>query len=158
MIFTIGYEGLDIERFLAALKASGIRILVDVREMPLSRKKGFSKSPLSKALQDAGIEYLHLKTLGAPKDVRYKLRENGDWDEYCAGFNGHLREDVTQEALKEVAELAADRPIALMCFEANYRECHRSLITDWLTQEGVVDGVTHLAPQKGSPSALSEVA
>lgn len=158
MIFTIGYEGLDVERFLTALKTSGIRILVDVREMPLSRKKGFSKSPLSAALENAGIEYRHIKTLGAPKGIRYRLRENGDWAEYCSGYSSHLSESITQEALQEVAALAAAQPVALMCFEADYRECHRSLITEWLMAEGKVDSVRHLNPRKGSASALSEVA
>lgn len=60
-VFTIGYEGRTINDFLADLRANDIKLLADVREAPTSRKRGFSKSALASALQDAGIDYLHLR-------------------------------------------------------------------------------------------------
>ena len=69
-IFTIGYEATTMDAFLAALKAAGVERVIDVRALPLSRRPGFSKSSLAATLNDAGIEYVHLKALGTPKPGR----------------------------------------------------------------------------------------
>src|SRR5919197_4026258 len=73
-IFTIGYEGATVGEFLAALKAAGVERVIDVRALPLSRRPGFSKSPLCAALDEAGIEYVHLKALGTPSEGRAAAR------------------------------------------------------------------------------------
>src|SRR5215213_5559790 len=73
-IFTIGYEGATVPEFLAALKDAGVERVIDVRALPLSRRPGFSKSPLRAALEEAGIEYVHLKALGTPADGRAAAR------------------------------------------------------------------------------------
>ena len=150
MLYTIGYEGMDTQKFVSALKSEGIKVLVDVREMPLSRKKGFSKSSLAALMESEGIEYRHIRTLGAPKAVRYRLREGGEWAEYCEGYQTHLAD--CEEALSEVVQLANQRDVCLMCFEADYRECHRSLIAEHLKAQGQVSDVIHLSPQKDSAS------
>ena len=69
-IFTIGYEGTTVPEFIAALKQAGVERVIDVRALPLSRRPGFSKSGLKAALEEAGIEYVHLKALGTPADGR----------------------------------------------------------------------------------------
>lgn len=146
MLYTIGYEGLDAARFVQELKDRNIHILVDVREMPLSRKKGFSKNGLAATVLAEGIEYRHMRELGAPREVRHRLKATGDWAEYCIGYESHLAGcDVV---LANLAELAKSEEICLMCFEADYRECHRSLITETLSARNLVSGVTHLSPQK----------
>lgn len=68
-VYTIGYEGTDIERFVQTLKAVGIEVLADVRAVALSRKKGFSKTALRNNLAEAGIEYIHLNALGTRSPV-----------------------------------------------------------------------------------------
>jgi uncharacterized protein (DUF488 family) len=73
-IFTIGYEGAAMDEFLAALKNAGVERLIDVRALPLSRRPGFSKSPLRSTLEEAGIEYVHLKALGTPAEGRSAAR------------------------------------------------------------------------------------
>ena len=70
VVYTIGYEGTDIDRFVATLKAVGVRRLADVRALPLSRKKGFSKNKLAERLQTEGIDYLPFRQLGDPKPGR----------------------------------------------------------------------------------------
>ncbi|MDR6850865.1 uncharacterized protein (DUF488 family) [Sphingomonas sp. BE123] len=70
MVFTIGYEGATIASFLAALEQAGVRQVIDVRQLPLSRRPGFSKSSLAAALAERGIGYVHLKALGTPKPGR----------------------------------------------------------------------------------------
>ena len=67
---TIGYEGASLPAFLATLKDAGVTRLLDIRELPISRRKGFSKTPLSQALAGVGIEYQHERALGAPRSIR----------------------------------------------------------------------------------------
>jgi uncharacterized protein (DUF488 family) len=69
-VFTIGYEGLDIASFLSLLAQHGIGTVVDIRQLPLSRKRGFSKKALAGRLNGAGFEYIHMASLGCPKPVR----------------------------------------------------------------------------------------
>lgn len=78
-IFTIGYEGLDIDAFLSLLAKHDINTVVDVRELPLSRKPGFSKKALGTALNLSGREYVHMVQLGCPKTVRERYRYDGNW-------------------------------------------------------------------------------
>ena len=126
-IFTIGYEGATVAEFIDALIAAGIERLIDVRALPLSRRPGFSKTPLKAALHDAGIEYVHLRALGTPADGRAAAR---------AGRHADLRRIYASqlelpEAIAEGAmmlELAADKPSALLCFERDPAVCHRSLL------------------------------
>ena len=72
---TIGYEGSSLEDFVATLLAANINTLVDVREVPVSRRKGFSKNALREVLEDAGLTYVHLIGLGDPKEGRDAARE-----------------------------------------------------------------------------------
>ena len=69
-LFTLGYEGLTLEAFIARLQVAQVKTVVDVRELPLSRKKGFSKSAFCAALSAPGIAYLHAPALGCQKWLR----------------------------------------------------------------------------------------
>src|SRR5690606_12528122 len=77
-LYTIGYEGMELHSFIGTLKAYEIDVLLDVRDFPSSRKRGFSKSPLREALEAEGIEYRHEKALGTPKPIRDKVKRDGD--------------------------------------------------------------------------------
>lgn len=127
-VFTVGYEGLEIGSFLSLLSRNGIDILVDVRELPLSRKPGFSKTALANHARLAGLEYVHMVDLGCPKHVRDRYRQDGDWARYTTGFLAHL--EGKGEAIAELSSLVAISNCALMCFEADYRVCHRSMVAD----------------------------
>lgn len=142
-IFSIGYEGTDINSFIKHLTDNDIDCVVDVRELPLSRKTGFSKNSLGNALKKSNISYEHWRSLGAPKAIRHKLREDGDWDAYQQVYNQSLHENI--EVLETLACKAKAESICLLCFERNYTECHRSLITKHLIKLGLVDEVSHLA-------------
>ena len=85
-IFMLGYEGLSLEQFLARLRASDIETLVDVRQLALSRKAGFSKTPLSLATASAGIKYVYERELGCPKAIRNAYRQHGDWMSYASQY------------------------------------------------------------------------
>lgn len=129
-VFTIGYEGLDIDTFLSLLAQHGIDMVVDIRELPLSRKRGFSKNALANALQLEGLEYIHMRSLGCPKPVRDSYRVDADWRRYTRGFIKHLKGQ--QSALEELSALANSTHCALVCYEADYNLCHRSLVASAL--------------------------
>src|SRR5689334_11583223 len=86
-IFTIGYEGTTVPEFVSALREAGVERVVDVRALPLSRRPGFSKTPLRLALEEVGIDYVHLKALGTPAEGRAAARagRHGDLERIYAG-------------------------------------------------------------------------
>ena len=77
MLYTFGYEGLAIDQYITRLQQVGVKTIVDVRQLPLSRKRGFSKRSFSEALEKSGIAYLHSPTLGCPKVTPIRLAAIG---------------------------------------------------------------------------------
>ncbi|MBB3692896.1 DUF488 family protein [Sphingomonas sp. BK580] len=126
-IYTIGYEGATVDSFLAALTAAGVRRVVDVRALPLSRRPGFSKSSLAAALKEVGIDYVHLKPLGTPKPGRDAAKK-GDVATLTAVYEAQLALPEAQVAAARMLELADERPSALLCFERDPCHCHRTLL------------------------------
>lgn len=126
-IFTIGYEAATMDEFLCALTGAGVERVIDVRALPLSRRPGFSKTPLRNALAEAGIEYVHLKALGTPAEGREAARKgrHADLERIYAG-QLDLPEAIVAAA--QMRELAAEKPSALLCFEREPAGCHRSLL------------------------------
>src|ERR1700761_5078071 len=106
-IYTIGYENASIEDFVATLTAAGIRRIIDVRDIPLSRKKGFSKNALQAILETFDIAYIHLKGLGDPKPGRDAARA-GDYSAFRRIFTEHMRSEVAQDALENAIRLAKE--------------------------------------------------
>lgn len=142
-IYTIGYEGLDIEEFISVLEEHGIDTVVDVRELPLSRKPGFAKKSLANHLQLSGVEYIHMGDLGCPKPVRDRYREDGNWKRYTEGFLRYLK--TQEDAVEELASVAASSKCVLLCYEADAKFCHRSMVADALkAQHGA--RIKHLTP------------
>ena len=128
-IFTIGYEGATVPEFIATLKEARVERVIDVRALPLSRRPGFSKSPLRGALEEAGIEYVHLKALGTPAEGRTAARagRHADLRRIYAG-QLELPEAIAQSA--EMLALAEEKPSALLCMEREPAHCHRSLLLE----------------------------
>lgn len=135
VLYTIGYEGTDIERFVATLKAVGVERLADVRAVPHSRKKGFSKKSLSACLEAEGIEYLPFQPLGDPKAGRDAARA-GHYDLFRAIYATHLVSEDAQSSLKELVAVAGEKPTCLLCFERDPVTCHRSIVAEELTDYG----------------------
>lgn len=133
VVYTIGYEGTDIERFVATLKAVGVRRLADVRAVPISRKKGFSKKSLAARLEAEDIEYLHFQALGDPKPGREAARA-GQYDLFRAIYDSHLDSDDAQSSLRELMAVAGEAPTCLLCFERDPATCHRSIVAEEMTQ------------------------
>ena len=127
-IFTIGYEGRGVEEFISQLKHFHITRLIDVREIPLSRKKGFSKSALKERLEAEKIEYLHFKSLGSPSSIRNKLKTDGDYDYFFNAFSNYL--SINMETIIEVHNYISSGTNCLMCYERLPNKCHRSIVVN----------------------------
>jgi uncharacterized protein (DUF488 family) len=141
-IFTIGYEATTVTDFLAALRQAGVTRVIDVRALPLSRRPGFSKSPLRAALAKDGIDYVHLKALGTPADGRSAARA-GRQDDLERIYAGQLELPEAIVQAEQMRELAAERPSALLCYERDPAACHRSLLLNAVARDAEVK---HLFP------------
>lgn len=135
-LFTIGYEGLSPDRLHAALKAADVAVLADVRAVANSRKRGFSKGALKAGLVEAGLGYEHFRSLGTPKSGREAARAHD------AGLMRRIYcEEVLDTAdgglaLDALADLAAERPVCLLCFERDPARCHRRVLAERLAPRG----------------------
>jgi uncharacterized protein (DUF488 family) len=126
-LLTIGYEGSDLTSFLEALTQLDVDTVVDIRELPLSRKKGFSKTALAEALAEVGIAYRHERALGCPPEIRNRLKETGDYCAYFEQFNRYLS---TQLLLIERVVTELDGRVALLCYERDPQQCHRRSVAE----------------------------
>ena len=128
-LFTIGYEGSDIGSLIRTLDILEIELLADVRELPLSRKRGFSKNSLAEHLRAVGIDYRHYRQLGDPKAGR-DAAKSGDFAKFEEIFSAHMLKDETQKSLAELLLVAREKRTCLLCFERCANHCHRSIIAD----------------------------
>lgn len=132
-LLTIGYEGLDLPAFMKYLTWHKVEVLVDVREIPVSRKKGFSKTALTQAMTENGIGYEHLKALGSPGPIRKQLKADWDYDTFFSAYEDYL--DGQSEALDTLSDLIEEnRRVCLLCFEKAHEVCHRSRVADRMTK------------------------
>ena len=131
-VFTIGYQGLRSEDFILLLKENSIEQLLDVREIALSRKKGFSKRALMSVLEENGIMYKHMPSLGSPREIRRILKENWDYEAFFREYERHLSGKDVREEMIDLAGLSEARRTAIMCFEKDWKTCHRRVIADHL--------------------------
>jgi uncharacterized protein (DUF488 family) len=127
VLHTIGYEGASLAAFLAALTEAGVTTLIDVRDAPISRRRGFSKNELRAAVEAMGIRYVHLRWLGNPKAGREAGRA-GDIESYHRIYFARLESPEAQDALAEAARIALGGGACLMCYERDPSHCHRTLV------------------------------
>lgn len=139
-LFTIGYQGATQGEVIDRLKTTGVELLVDVRAVAASRRAGFSKTILSESLKAAGIDYLHLRGLGTPKAGRDAARK-GHVAEMRAIYADHLAEPQAVAEYARLKTLAVERPVALLCFEADHAGCHRAVLAERLATEDEVEVV-----------------
>ncbi|MBX3485975.1 MAG: DUF488 domain-containing protein [Phenylobacterium sp.] len=130
---TIGYESAPQARVIDELKKAGVEVLIDVRAVAASRRAGFSKGLLSSSLNDAGIDYVHLRELGTPKEGRMAARR-GRTAEMREIFEAHLAEPAAQLQLAQAIEIARGRKAALLCYEADHRGCHRAIVCEHMRE------------------------
>ena len=135
-LFTIGYEGATMDEFLSVLRTAGVERVIDVRAVASSRRPGFSKTALSNALAEVGIDYVHLRALGTPSEGRAAARagRQADLERIYAG-QLELPEAMVQA--EQMRELAEEKPSALLCYEREPGGCHRTLL--WKAAAGDAD-------------------
>lgn len=144
IVATIGYEGGSIESYMNRLIKNDIRLLVDVRKNPISRKYGFSKNTLAKLLLRIGIEYIHIAELGIESVERKNLNTQSDYDQLFNIYDKTVLEEKT-EALTQVINLYNEKKrIALTCFEKEHIKCHRSRVANKLIKINRELEVQHL--------------
>lgn len=142
-LLTIGYERhLTPDSFIGALSAAGVERLVDVRELPLSRRRSFSKTALRCVLADAGIEYDHARELGNPKPYR-DLYRSGKQEEGASLYLAHLR-NGSARAVDRLSDALIERRTCVLCFEDDHRTCHRAVLVQELRQRLPDLSVEHL--------------
>jgi len=145
-LFTLGYEGLSSEAFVAWLERHRIDIVADVRKLPLSRKKGFSKTQLSKILESENIEYIGFSELGAPKAMRQKLYSTKNYKAFFREYHQEIQHK--KEPIDKIINLLAKGSnIALLCFEHDPNTCHRKVLADEIKRrDGNGLKIMHLKP------------
>jgi uncharacterized protein (DUF488 family) len=131
---TIGYEGSTIGSVLDVLRDADVKLLVDVRAVPQSRKPGFSKRQLAATLDEAGIAYVHLQGLGTPKPGRDAVRA-GHPERMEVIFREHMTSDRAQAELAQAKGLVRHRKACLLCFERDHTTCHRRLVAEMIVAE-----------------------
>ncbi|HEY0315733.1 MAG TPA: DUF488 domain-containing protein [Sphingomonas sp.] len=137
-LYTIGYEGATQADLIAALETAGVRRLIDVRQLPLSRRPGFSKTPLRMALAEHGIDYVHLKALGTPPEGREAARR-GRHEEMARIYRATLADPAAMMAAEQMKALASEAPSALLCFEREPAHCHRQVLIDEVAADAEVE-------------------
>jgi hypothetical protein len=131
---SVGYERFKDNRdFAALLAAKGVDRLVDVRELPISRRRGYAKTALAGALAAAGIEYVHLRGLGNPKPYRH-LYKSGHVEEGRKLYKRYLLGE-RRDVLDQLVPLLREKRTVLMCLEHDAAACHRTVIFNALRDD-----------------------
>ena len=144
-IATIGYQAATMRSFLRALRDAKVELLVDIRAVASSRRPGFSKSALAASLREAGVDYLHLRSLGTPAEGRAAAR-GGRHELMREIFLEHMQTPAAQADLAALADLVRGREVCVLCFEADPAHCHRSIVVEELARLLPVRA-THLMPE-----------
>lgn len=131
---SVGYERYkDNADFARRLCDAGVECLVDVRELPISRRRGYAKTALGEAMSAVGIAYVHMRALGNPKPFR-DLYKSARVDEGRERYQHHLLTE-RREALEDLVPLLREKRTVLMCVEHDPSTCHRTVILDALRAE-----------------------
>ncbi|KYG69997.1 DUF488 family protein [Bdellovibrio bacteriovorus] len=129
-IFTVGYEGCDIDEFTEGLKEKGVTHVVDIRKNPLSRKRGFSKKKLAEELAKKEIAYTHMPGLGVPTLWRKQAKTHLITREKM--FRDYVKKVLPkqQEEILELLKLGKKKGLTLLCYESDASDCHRRYVAE----------------------------
>lgn len=130
ILFTIGYEGISLEEYLNRLLLNDVKVLVDVRNNPLSMKYGFSKTLLKRYCESVGIKYLHFPEVGIQSDQRQELNNQSDYDKLFTTYRKNNLSKTQDSQIKILNVLKEYKRIALTCFEADICQCHRKHLSE----------------------------
>jgi uncharacterized protein (DUF488 family) len=132
-LYSIGYAKAVLNDVVTTLDEARVAVLLDVRDRPISRRPGFSKRQLAAAVEEAGMRYVHLAALGTPPEGRLAGRRR-EWERFWAIVDDKLARPEAELDLERAAAIAQTTPSCLLCYEADWRGCHRSRIADILAR------------------------
>lgn len=147
-VWTIGHSTRELSKFIELLKENDIEVLADVRSFPGSRKfPQFNAEDLAESIPAAGIEYIPYKQLGGRRKVRKDSPHTVWRNEAFRGYADYMDTEDFRKGIEDVLAVAGKKRTAIMCSEAVWWRCHRSMISDYLKSIGVT--VIHImAPGK----------
>ncbi len=140
-LFSIGYEGHDIDSFLDVLIQNQIRLVADLRFNPFSMNAVFTKSRLLDYLKKAGIDYIHIPELGIDGKYRKNLNSNKDYQELFEFYSKKILPNQ-KEKIIDIAEKSSKSRVVMMCFEHDKDHCHRGIVSSELERDSFK--VSHL--------------
>ena len=145
-IWTFGHSTRAINQFLSALQSFGISALVDVRTYPGSRRyPQFNKPALAASLAEYEIDYRHTLELGGRRRAKPDSMNMAWRNEMFRGYADHMESEEFRQGIERLLALATETRTAIMCAEAVWWKCHRSLIADYLKAKGVT--VLHIVSE-----------
>lgn len=133
VFYTIGYEGRSFENYLNRLIINNVKVLIDVRKNPLSRKYGFSKKTLSETLGKLGIVYMHMPEFGIASEKRQTLKVQADYDRLFDEYEKTVLTHNKQSIRRLFSLFLQYKRVAITCFEEDVCMCHRSRVVGALT-------------------------
>src|SRR5215472_10255557 len=138
-IWTIGHSTRTIDEFISLLEENGVKLLADVRAFPGSKRyPQFNKGALAESLTANGIRYEHFSELGGKRKSKPDSRNTAWRNASFRGYADHMETEQFQKGVERLLDVAAEAgPTAIMCAEAVWWRCHRSLIADYLRARGV---------------------
>jgi len=138
-VWTIGHSTRAIDDFISLLKENKIAAVADVRMFPGSRRyPHFGREALAKSLADAGIRYQHFPELGGRRKASPNSKNTAWRNESFRGYADYMETEDFRKGIERLAEVGKQAgPVAIMCAEAVWWRCHRSLISDYLKARGV---------------------
>ena len=134
VLFTIGYEGSSLEGYLNRLLKNGVKVLIDVRNNPLSMKYGFSKTLLKRYCESIGITYMHFPEVGIQSDKRQELNTQADYDKLFKQYRNDNLSKTKDSQSNILNILMTYKKIALTCFEADVCQCHRKHLAEAIVE------------------------
>lgn len=157
-IWTVGHSTFSIDDFILKLRSFEIELLADVRSFPGSRRyPHFNKENLQTSLTAAGIKYLHLPELGGRRRARPDSI-NMTWrNESFRGYADYMETKEFAVGIERLLGLASESRVAIMCSEAVWWRCHRSMISDYLKVKGI-DVVHIMGEGKSEPHPFTAAA
>ncbi|HMH42297.1 MAG TPA: DUF488 domain-containing protein [Pyrinomonadaceae bacterium] len=157
-VWTVGHSTLSIEDFIDRLKSFEIQLLADVRSYPGSRRyPHFNKEKLKISLAEAGIRYEHFPDLGGRRRARPDSLNIAWRNESFRGYADYMETNEFREGIERLLDVASTQRIAIMCSEAVWWRCHRSMISDYLKVKGTE--VNHImAMGKAEPHPFTSAA
>lgn len=127
-LFTIGYEGISLEKYINKLLINDVHVLCDVRKNAYSQKYGFTKGTLKMACEGVGIKYVHVPQLGIESEERQDIKTQDDYDRLFERYEATTLKNNWEYVLQVREIIRENGRVALTCFEANPKQCHRSRV------------------------------